>query len=248
MSVGSSRDAERDPSLARRVASMVCEAYGYQRVDEHEVCHRLAMGDAGELANRVLHLAWRKGADGSNVLTGCCSSTVQPPWTERGCGHWGLMVVGREFQGSGVGSLLVAAAEERLARKNCSQVQIEYEFTCGDPASERLAAWYEGKCGFSSHMPLPTRPGRRQFRSCRKRLERLPARPEELQDGCACLQEKQPASTTCPATSDLGRPIVCPTIQKVLRYLASHLVPSICNPRFSGTRGASRESASHGST
>ena len=45
----------------RQISDMVNSAYGYQRLSSHEVEHRLAMGDAGDNANRVLHLAWRDG-------------------------------------------------------------------------------------------------------------------------------------------------------------------------------------------
>merc|ERR1711972_811462 len=52
-------------------------------------------------------------------------------------------------QGIGVASSLVAAAERRLLDAGCKRVQIEYEYTVGDPYSERLMAWYETKLGFS---------------------------------------------------------------------------------------------------
>lgn len=45
--------------------------------------------------------------------------------------------------------MLVAAAEKRLLDSGCKRVQIEYEYTVGDPYSERLLSWYEGKLGFS---------------------------------------------------------------------------------------------------
>ena len=139
---------------------------------------RLAKWSQG--ANRVLHLAFREGQ-----LLGCCSSTLQPPWTPwtgpvmcscavgRTCGHWGLLSVHPDAQGTGVASALIAAAERRLLEEGCSAwasevvgaelggaVQIEYEYTSGDPESERLLQWYEarvedlspsmpqGKCGF----------------------------------------------------------------------------------------------------
>eukprot|EP00966_Prymnesium_polylepis_P148247 3424522-Prymnesium_polylepis.1 len=94
------------------------------------------MGDPGPRANRVLHLAFR-----GERLVGCCSSTFQPPWTPEGCGHWGLVVVRLEAQGTGVASALVHAAEARLAGC-CARVQIEYEYTKGEEYSERLLEWY----------------------------------------------------------------------------------------------------------
>ena len=38
----------------------------------------------------------------------------------------------------------------RLTPCAVGSIQIEYEFTAGDPESERLLSWYEGRCGFSS--------------------------------------------------------------------------------------------------
>ena len=99
-----------------------------------EACHgrrgrrgngRLATCPRG--ANRVLHLAFREGH-----LLGCCSSTLQPPWTPwtepltrscgpgRTCGHWGLLSVHPDAQGTGVASALIAAAERRLLEEGCS--------------------------------------------------------------------------------------------------------------------------------
>ncbi|KAL1512231.1 hypothetical protein AB1Y20_005493 [Prymnesium parvum] len=153
--VGTSRLAREDPTLVRRIVDMINESYleanrellgahasSYRRTSVGDVLHRLSMGDAGPRANRVLHLAFR-GAE----LVGCCSSTFQPPWTPEGCGHWGLLVVKKSAQGTGVASALVTAAEARLAR-SCALVQIEYEFTPGHAYSERLLEWYEGKCEF----------------------------------------------------------------------------------------------------
>ena len=103
---------------------------------------------------------------------GCCSSTYQPPWTEDGCGHWGLLVVALSAQGTGVATQLVAAAERRLAA-NCHEVQMEYEYTAGQAYSERLMEWYEGKCGFTC-VNAPRRRsrghGETEFRKCRKEL------------------------------------------------------------------------------
>ncbi|CAJ1375109.1 unnamed protein product [Effrenium voratum] len=146
----------------RQIALLCNEAYGCRRLSESEARSRLAMGD-DEDANRVLHLAFR-----NDELLGCCSSTLQPPWTPRGCGHWGLLSVHPDAQGTGVASALIAAAERRLFLSGCRSIQIEYEFTAGDPESERLLSWYEGRCGFSSSSPPPKRGS--EFRCCKKRL------------------------------------------------------------------------------
>mmetsp|Transcript_30112 Transcript_30112/g.69542 ORF Transcript_30112/g.69542 Transcript_30112/m.69542 type:complete len:261 (-) Transcript_30112:19-801(-) len=148
--------------LASSVAELCNEAYGYRRLSEREARGRMEMGD-DEDANRVLHLAFR-----GSTLVGCCSSTLQPPWTSRLCGHWGLLSVHPGAQGSGVASALIAAAERRLLECGCSSVQIEYEFTAGDKDSERLLRWYEGRCGFKASRPPPRRGS--EFRCCHKKL------------------------------------------------------------------------------
>ena len=94
------------------------------------------------------------------------------PWQGPGCGHWGLLVVAVEAQGTGVGSALVAAAEQRLAASGLLYVGIEYHFCAGDPESERLLAWYEGKLGFRG--PRHRSSG---FRHCRKELPPPDAEP-----------------------------------------------------------------------
>eukprot|EP00434_Breviolum_minutum_P016305 symbB.v1.2.014367.t1/scaffold1022.1/size143637/5 len=156
--IGSSRSR----ATPRQVATLCNKAYGYRRLSESEARSRLAMGD-DEGANRVLHLAYRNGK-----LLGCCSSTLQPPWTPRNCGHWGLLSVHPDAQGTGVASALIAAAERRLLDSGCCSIQIEYEFTAGDPDSLRLLEWYEGKCGFKSGSGPPRRGS--EFRCCRKKL------------------------------------------------------------------------------
>lgn len=148
--------------LVLRVTEIVNTSYCYQRLSAGDVSSRIAMGDAGDHANRVLHLAHYEGD-----LVGCCSSTLQPPWTQPGCGHWGLLVVAAEAQGTGVASALVRAAEKRLKSHGRNMIQIEYEFTTGDAYSERLRAWYEGKCKFTCLSGLP-RTGQSQFRRCLK--------------------------------------------------------------------------------
>ena len=158
--------------FARTVSETVNASYGYSRLSPSEVLQRLAMGDSITGANRVLHIAWRD-VEGVATFVGCCSSTLTTPWTPHGCGHWGLLAVAPEAQGTGVASALVRAAESRLAAAGLRQVQIEYEYTCGDPLAERLHAWYEGSLGFSvSAQPLPTTRGSTQFRRLRKRLPR----------------------------------------------------------------------------
>ena len=132
--VGTSKMARDNPLLIERITRMVNGAYleanrellppgtdRYNRVSDDDVQNRLAMGDAGPHANRVLHLAYR-----GDTLVGCCSSTIQPPWTQEGCGHWGLVVVDKPAQGTGVASALVQAAECRLAGQ-CAQIQVRCE-------------------------------------------------------------------------------------------------------------------------
>ena len=173
VTVGTSRLATQD--FCERVARMVNEAYQYNRLSAPEVAQRLCMGDPGPDANRVLHLAWRVEAGAAEeTLVGCCSSTRQTPWCPRGCGHWGLLVVDVEAQGTGVASALVSAAESRLSGMGLKHVQIEYEYTRGDAACERLYAWYEGTLGFDGGGS----PGYHEFRRCRKLL----SRPETVED------------------------------------------------------------------
>ena len=152
VTIGTTADAQRDPTLARHITTMVNTSYTqslkeqlppggvYERTSVGDVMNRLQMGDDGARANRVLHLAWRRGE-----CVGVCSSTYQPPWCQQGCGHWGLVVAHVEHQGTGVASALVRAAEARLAGA-CEMIQIEYEYTPGDHYSERLHAWYEERC------------------------------------------------------------------------------------------------------
>ena len=154
-------------TFVKEVATMVNQAYGRRRLDPDDVIDRLEMGDDGEDANRVLHLAWRSGK-----LVGCCSSTLAVGWAPQGCGHWGLLAVDPKAQGSGVARALVTAAESRLMAAGLAIVQIEYDFIGGDPLSKRLFRWYEGKLNFvalSGQAPTAL-PGQSEFRHCRKRL------------------------------------------------------------------------------
>ena len=176
VTIGTSAEAQRDPTLARHITTMVNTSYTqslaaqlppggvYERTSVGDVMNRLQMGDDGARANRVLHLAWRRGE-----CVGVCSSTYQPPWCQEGCGHWGLVVAHVDHQGTGVASALVRAAEARLAGA-CEMIQIEYEYTPGDDYSERLYAWYEQRCGFTcARGPPHARPGGgAQFRKCHK--------------------------------------------------------------------------------
>lgn len=202
--VGTSDQATGD--FCSEVAQMVCRSYGYQRLSAGEVHQRLSMGDAGDRANRVLHLAWRAEEGGEETLVGCCSSTVQTPWCPRGCGHWGLLVVAVEAQGTGVASALVRAAERRLSLAGLGQVQIEYEYTCGEPQSERLYAWYEGSLGFDGGGSPTSSRGRTEFRRCRKRLVRIaptdeaPAAKSGRDGGGACVPAGGGASGAAPMT------------------------------------------------
>ena len=185
VSIGTTAMATAEPSLVRRITDMINGSYfealrellppsatSYERVSTGDVINRLEMGDAGARANRVLHLAFR-----GETLVGCCSSTYQPPWTPDGCGHWGLLVVHKDAQGTGVASALIGAAERRLAGA-CSHVQIEYDYTPGDAHSEKLMGMYETKHGFRCSTAPPRRrrrgaddaPVESQFRKCHKKL------------------------------------------------------------------------------
>lgn len=166
--IGNSEMAARQGFISS-IVSMVNQSYGCMRLDEHDVMDRLQMGDAGSSsANRVLHLAML-----GDRPVGCMSSTFKVPWAENGCGHWGLLVVDTSMQGQGIASAMVAGAERRLAGV-CEQIQIEYEYTAGDTLSERLLAWYEGKCRFQCVSGRPRGQGT-EFRKCRKKI------PDELQ-------------------------------------------------------------------
>ena len=183
VTIGTTAEAQRDPTLARHITTMVNTSYTqslaaqlsefgaqlspggvYERTSVGDVMNRLQMGDDGARANRVLHLAWRRGE-----CVGVCSSTYQPPWCQEGCGQWGFLVAHVDHQGTGVASALVRAAEARLAGA-CQMIQIEYEYTPGDDNSERLYAWYEQRCGFTcARGPPHARPdGGAQFRKCHK--------------------------------------------------------------------------------
>ena len=178
--IGTSEMARADPELVNKITTMVNSSYfaslrevlpegmeGYERVSTDDVVERLGMGDAGARANRVLHLAFRAGE-----LVGCCSSTFQPPWTDQGCGHWGLLVVSQAAQGTGVASAIVAAAERRLAGC-CARVQIEYEYYQNHPPSEALKAMYEDHFGFVRESGSGRRrssSGGSEFRRCHKEL------------------------------------------------------------------------------
>jgi len=166
--IGNSEMAARR-GFVSSIVSMVNKSYGCMRLDEHDVTDRLQMGDPGaSSANRVLHLAML-----GDRPVGCMSSTFRVPWAENGCGHWGLLVVDSNMQGQGIASAMIVAAERRLAGA-CEQIQIEYEYTAGDALSERLLAWYEGKCGFQCVSGRPRGRGT-EFRKCRKTI------PDELQ-------------------------------------------------------------------
>mmetsp|Transcript_68315 Transcript_68315/g.142801 ORF Transcript_68315/g.142801 Transcript_68315/m.142801 type:complete len:397 (+) Transcript_68315:103-1293(+) len=160
------------PGLIERIIKIVNAAYSsvgkHKRLDRYDAIDRLRMGDAGIRANRVLHLAYI-----GEELVGCASSTYSTGWMEEGYGHWGLLAVDPAHQGSGAATALVLAAERRLAMDS-EGVGMEYQYTCGDPFSERLLKWYEDRLGFYGG-PRPTRVGSCSFRHCRKEI------PEDVQ-------------------------------------------------------------------
>ena len=150
-------DGRSRVETAHALTALVNEAYGYRRVSDWDMQHRLRAG-----RNRVLHVAM--STDGRVV--GCCSSTLFTPWCEPGCGHWGLLAVGVSHQGGGVAAALVEAAERRLATEGMRKVQMEYSYRLGDPLAERLLAWYEDSLGYRG----PRSREKSGFRMCRKRL------------------------------------------------------------------------------
>ena len=100
VTIGTSSDCISDPTLPRRISSLVNAAYThslgsiipdgetYERTSPRDIRDRLRMGDAGVQANRVLHIARQRRAvggdgegEGEDELVGCCSSTFQPPWS-----------------------------------------------------------------------------------------------------------------------------------------------------------------------
>lgn len=119
--IGTPADANR-VETARALTTLVNRAYQYHRVSEWDMQHRLRAG-----RNRVLHVA----VTSSGQVVGCCSSTLFTPWCEPGCGHWGLLAVDVDHQGSGVATALVKAAERRLAAAGMRRVQMEY--SCAPP-------------------------------------------------------------------------------------------------------------------
>jgi len=161
--IGDSSMAEV-PGMVQKIDEIASQS---KSLGEYEVRRRLEMGDDGLRANRVLHLAFTKE---KNELVGCMSSTFQPPWTEQGCGHWGLLAVDPAHQGKGVASALVKAGEARLETV-CDEIQMEYRHTMGNPDSTKLHAWYEGRLGFvCPHGPPGGPEGSQEFRMCRKRI------------------------------------------------------------------------------
>lgn len=152
--VGNSAMAVQDSSLPDAISRVTMKAGG-KRFSVSEAKRRLSMGDGEPNAGRVLHVAFI----GEQVV-GCCSSTVG--WSGSSGGHWGALSVDPSVQGLGVASALVDAAETRLLERGCTRVQIEYHYSPGDPESERLRSWYEGRLGFSGSGC--------GFRFCHKRL------------------------------------------------------------------------------
>lgn len=151
-------DVPQDKETAITLAALVNAAYGYTRVSTEDMSHRIRTA-----RNRALHIAFVDGK-----IAGCCSSTLHVPWCGPGCGHWGLLAVHPDAQGTGVASALVTHAEQRLAHAGMSKVQIEYSYSRGNDQCERLLSWYEGTLGFRG--PASRDSG---FRVCRKRLDPL---------------------------------------------------------------------------
>lgn len=149
IAIGTSQMAEEDPTLVRRIMK-------FSGKYENDVRSRLSYGDVGSRSTRIMHIAFLDG-----IAVGWCSSTT---FGWGGDGHWGALSVDPAVQGQGIASVLVMAAEKRLLEAGCESIQIEYRFTVGDPAKERLYAWYEGKLGFDGGAK------RSGFRCCHKSL------------------------------------------------------------------------------
>ena len=177
ITIGTSQDIS--DSFARELYALINRAYGHQRVTIADVRNRLRQGD--DALNRVLHLARRNGE-----LVGCCSSTIQAPWCDDSCGHWGLLVVAPQAQDCGVGTALVRVAEARLRAHGCAHVQMEYYYTRGDAHAERLRAWYEGALDFSCETPSHGGGQAEGLRRCRKPLPPFDAN-EDGEDVAAAI-------------------------------------------------------------
>jgi ribosomal protein S18 acetylase RimI-like enzyme len=163
--VGTSKLTTLNPNLIAQVVTLFNDAYSRSaaknRLSPKEVAYRLKLsGDGSTRANRVLLLAFK----GDN-LVGCVSSTFQTPWSKEGWGHWGMLAVSTEAQGQGIASLLVAAAERRLAEE-CMKVQIEYNYRADHAPSAHLEAWYERTLGFKRVNRVPTELRGRNFVWC----------------------------------------------------------------------------------
>jgi len=173
--IGTSKMAA-DMSFVRRIVNFSGKC-------DREVRSRLSMGDAGyEGANRLMHVALLDA-----VPVGWCSSSTCG-WG--GDGHWGALSVDPEVQGRGIASALVKAAERRLLDAGCESVQIEYRFMAGNPAKERLYAWYEGKLGFDGG------PKCSGFRCCHKMLSEEAFRRQHAKTSAAAKDGFQvPAET-----------------------------------------------------
>lgn len=135
--IGNSDDAAH----TSEIATMINQAYGYNRSDSNEVGRRLRAGDL-QTAGRVLHLAYHR----NGTVVGCISST--PNWDGR-CGQWGFLAVAVAEQGNGVAAALVKAAERRLAEHGCTHVQIEYMWKPCNADGRKLDAWYS-RMGFET--------------------------------------------------------------------------------------------------
>mmetsp|Transcript_81048 Transcript_81048/g.224226 ORF Transcript_81048/g.224226 Transcript_81048/m.224226 type:complete len:368 (-) Transcript_81048:20-1123(-) len=200
--VGTSTLAAEHPGLADRLTEMVHRAYGAVRGEgprmlrQQPIQQRLAMGDLGTRANRVLHVAFLGGE-----VVGCVSTSFATLWTESGVGHWGLLCVEPSVQGTGVATVLLNAAERRLAEE-CDHIHIEYDFFPADDFFRRLRAWYERR-GYVRLGARPKEGGpegsefcfcrrplseaeRRQGRQRRLRAERAELVAELAELGSAC--------------------------------------------------------------
>ncbi|GIW17531.1 MAG: hypothetical protein KatS3mg064_0688 [Tepidiforma sp.] len=118
---------EAGPCDAVALARLINLAYRVE--DFFKAADRTSLDEVRELLERETFLVARE-ADGS--IVGCVRVAAEPPE-----GHFGMLAVDPEAQGTGLGWRLVAAAEARARRAGCSRMSLEV----ASPRAE-LPAYY----------------------------------------------------------------------------------------------------------